>query len=77
MNANQFKGTIDGHAKAAAEHYMTVMDIKEDGTKTLEAAIADKDDLDKLLVHKEVAKQHASNAEEAFGKAKSASTAAT
>jgi hypothetical protein len=55
MNAKQFKNDIDAHATSAAEHYMTVMTVKEDGAKTLEAAKLAGNDVDKIKMHLEAA----------------------
>jgi hypothetical protein len=44
---------IEGHTKAAEVYYQTVMAIKEKGAETLEAAVEDKRDLEKLEAHME------------------------
>ena len=55
LNAKEYRDAIGDHATTAADHYMIAMNIKEEATKTLEAAKLDKGDVDKLKMHLEAA----------------------
>jgi hypothetical protein len=55
LNAKEYRDAIGGHATTAADHYMIVMNVKEEAVKTLEAAKLDEGNVDKLKMHLEAA----------------------
>jgi hypothetical protein len=58
MSAKQFKDDIDGHAKEAAEHYQTALEIEEAAIKTMDQAKLDKYDVEKLKALKLEVEEH-------------------